>query len=72
MHAPPRRVHGLDDAAEALVDGLDRLHEASISPVWPTMSGFAKFIIENAGYFASKCSTKPSVASRALISGLRS
>ena len=26
MQAPPARVDGLDDPAEALVDGLDRLH----------------------------------------------
>src|SRR4051794_140360 len=45
---------------------------ASITPVWPTMSGFAKLMIPNAGASACQCSTNAAAASRALISGLKS
>ena len=65
-------MDGLDDAAEAGIDGLDRLTAASITPVWPTMSEFAKLMIENAGFSAAKCSTNASVAATALISGFLS
>ena len=43
---------------------------ASMTPVWPTMSGLAKLMIANAGSSSFQCSTNASAASRALISGL--
>ena len=43
---------------------------ASITPVWPTMSGLAKLMIANAGSSSAQKRSNASVASRALISGL--
>ena len=43
---------------------------AGITPVWPTMSGLAKLMIENAGFSALKCFTNAAATSRAAISGL--
>ena len=38
-----RSQKGFQDLTHAIVDGFDRLMPASTTPVWPTMSGLAKF-----------------------------
>jgi hypothetical protein len=48
------------------------LTAASMTPVWPTMSAFAKLMIPNTGASSSQWRTNASAASRALISGFLS
>ena len=45
---------------------------ASITPVWPTMSGLAKLMIANPGRSSRHAEENAAAASRALICGLRS
>ncbi len=70
-HTPSAGLDALDDAAERAVGRLDSAVTAGIEPVWPTMSGFAKFTTANA--YPSPISPQSRAATSAAdISGFKS
>ena len=62
-------VDGGDDPAQAAVHGLDRRTAAGMTPVWPTMSAFAKLMMPKRKPPSLTASANASAGARALISG---
>ncbi len=71
-HAPPFAWTAATTSPRQPSTVSTALTAASMTPVCPTMSAFAKLMIAKPKSCASQWRRKASVASRALISGLKS